>query len=161
MQSNNRLNKRQARYMRDLQYFVGSMTLAYRKGPLDKADPLSLRPNFVYLAIIPLFWDVEVPLHLELRRKSEPLLKDAQLNVIIVNALSRLSFELAYLIRKWHSQDSFYGHQGEWTKDCRIEAIVEYLWRLERRCVPQDIELRLILISESHESSLASQKEVA
>jgi hypothetical protein len=33
------LNKRQARYVRDLQLFVGSMTLAYRKGGLNKVDP--------------------------------------------------------------------------------------------------------------------------
>jgi hypothetical protein len=32
-------NKRQARYMRDLQPFVGAMTLAYNKGAMNKADP--------------------------------------------------------------------------------------------------------------------------
>jgi hypothetical protein len=40
-QPNNRLNKRQARYLRDLKAFVGSMTLAYRKGALNEAHPLS------------------------------------------------------------------------------------------------------------------------
>jgi hypothetical protein len=46
-QPNNRLNKWQARYLRDLQPFVGSMTLAYRKEALNEADPLSQRPDFV------------------------------------------------------------------------------------------------------------------
>jgi hypothetical protein len=32
-QPNNGSNKRQDRYLRDLQPFVGTMTLAYRKGP--------------------------------------------------------------------------------------------------------------------------------
>jgi hypothetical protein len=53
MQSNNMLNKRQARYMRFLQPFVGTMTLAYRKGALDEADPLSLRSVFVPHATVP------------------------------------------------------------------------------------------------------------
>jgi hypothetical protein len=51
------LNKRQAsRYLRDLQPFVGSMTLAYRKGALNEADPLSRCPTFVPQATVPLFW---------------------------------------------------------------------------------------------------------
>jgi hypothetical protein len=54
MQPNNMLTKRQARYMRDLQPFVGSMTLAYRKGAPNEADPLSRRPNFVPHATVPL-----------------------------------------------------------------------------------------------------------
>jgi hypothetical protein len=60
-QPNNTLNKRQARYLRDLQPFVGSMTLAYRTGALNEADPLSRRPDFVPHAIVPLSWDGEVP----------------------------------------------------------------------------------------------------
>jgi hypothetical protein len=60
-QPSNRMNKRQARYLRDLQPFVGLMTLAYPKGPLNEADPLSRRPNFVTQATVPLFWDGEVP----------------------------------------------------------------------------------------------------
>jgi hypothetical protein len=47
MQPYNMMNKRQARYLRDLQPFVGSMTLAYRKGALCEANTLSRRPYFV------------------------------------------------------------------------------------------------------------------
>jgi hypothetical protein len=43
IQPNNMLNKRQARYLRDLQPFVGSMTLAYHKGAMNEADPLIRR----------------------------------------------------------------------------------------------------------------------
>jgi hypothetical protein len=60
--------KRQARYLRDLQPFVGSMTFAYRKGALNEDDPLSRRPDIVPLATFPLFWDGEVPSYRELRR---------------------------------------------------------------------------------------------
>jgi hypothetical protein len=56
------MNKRQARYLRDLHPFVGSMTLAYRKGALNEADPLSRRLDFVPQATVPLFWDGDVPL---------------------------------------------------------------------------------------------------
>jgi hypothetical protein len=42
-----------------------------------------------------------------------------------VNAL-QLSPEFADLIRERYSQDSFYGDEGEWTKDNRIEAIDGY-----------------------------------
>jgi hypothetical protein len=38
MQANNMLNKRQVRYLRDLHPFVGSMTLAYRKGAQNEVD---------------------------------------------------------------------------------------------------------------------------
>jgi hypothetical protein len=81
------LNKRQARYLRDLQPFVGSMTLAYRKGALNEAGPLSGRPDFVPQATIPLYWDGEVPSDRELRRKSQLLFEDVQLNLLSVNAL--------------------------------------------------------------------------
>jgi hypothetical protein len=120
-QHNNKLIKRQARYLRDLQPFVGSMTLAYRKGAMNEADPSSRRPDFVPHATIPLFWDGEVPSDEELRRKSQPLLEDAQFNVIIVSAL-RQSLECAYLTREGYSKASFYGVEGQWTKDSRIEA---------------------------------------
>jgi hypothetical protein len=53
-QPNNMLNKRQARYRRDRQQFVGSMTLAYRKGAPKEAHPLSRRTNIVPQATIPL-----------------------------------------------------------------------------------------------------------
>jgi hypothetical protein len=46
-QPNNMLNKRQARCLRDLHPFVGSMTLAYRNGAMNEADTLSRRPYFV------------------------------------------------------------------------------------------------------------------
>jgi hypothetical protein len=60
-QPNNKLNERQALYMRDLQPFVGSITLAYRKGALNEDNPLSQRVDFVLQATFPLFWDSEVP----------------------------------------------------------------------------------------------------
>jgi hypothetical protein len=86
------LNKRQARFLRDLQRFVGSRTLAYLKGAMNEDDPLSRRPYLIPQATVPLFWDGEVPSHTELRRKSQPLLEDEKLNLLNVNAL-RLGHE--------------------------------------------------------------------
>jgi hypothetical protein len=80
-----------------------------------EADPLSRRPDFVPQATVPLLWDGEVSSYRELRRKFQPLLEDAQLNLLIVNAL-RLSHELDDLIREGYSQDSFQGDEGEWTR---------------------------------------------
>jgi hypothetical protein len=151
-QPNNKMNKRQARYLRDLQPFAGSMTLAYRKGALNEADPLSRRPHFVPHATCPLFWDGKVPSNRKLRRKSQPLFEDAQLNLMTVNAL-QLSLEFIVPIPEGYSQDSFYGDEGEWTKASRIEAIPEYFWRLDRLCNPRNSELRLRVIKERHESS--------
>jgi hypothetical protein len=71
-----------------------------------------------------------------------PMLEDAHLNVIIVNAL-RLSREFVDLIREGYSQESFYEDEGEWTNDSRIEAIAGYFWRLDRLCIPRNYELRL------------------
>jgi hypothetical protein len=98
-QPNNGLNERHARHLRDLQPFVGSITLAYRKGTLNQAHLLSRRPKFVPRATIPLFWDGEIPSYAELRRKSQPLLENPQLNVRIINAL-RLSHEFVDLVRE-------------------------------------------------------------
>jgi hypothetical protein len=75
--------------------------------------------------------DGEVPSDRELRRKSQLLLEDAQLNLMTVNAL-QLSLDFTYRIREGYSQDSFYGDEGEWTKGSRIEAIAGYFWRLDR-----------------------------
>jgi hypothetical protein len=41
------LNKRQARYLQDLQPFAGMMALSYRKGALNEADPFIRRPDFM------------------------------------------------------------------------------------------------------------------
>jgi hypothetical protein len=60
MLTNNNLSKRQARYLWDLQPFVGTITLAYRKGAINEADMLSRRLDFVYHARVPLFTDGEV-----------------------------------------------------------------------------------------------------
>jgi hypothetical protein len=119
--NNKMINQRQACYLRDLQPFVGSMTLAYRKGVLNEADPLSQLHDFVPHATVPLFWHGEVPSDRELRRESQPMLKDEQVNLLTVSA-SQLSLEFGDLIREGYCQDSFYGDEVEWTKDCRIEA---------------------------------------
>jgi hypothetical protein len=56
MQPNNKLDKRQACYLRDLQQFLGTMILAYRKGAMNETDPLSRRPYFVSHATIHEGW---------------------------------------------------------------------------------------------------------
>jgi hypothetical protein len=104
---------------------------------LNEAQPLGRRSDFVPQATVPLFLDGEVPSDEDLRRKSHNLLEDAQLNVIIVDAL-RLSLDLADLIREEYSQDSFYGAEGEWTKDSRIEVRARCFWRLDRVCIPRN-----------------------
>jgi hypothetical protein len=64
------------------------------------------------------------------------MLEDALLTLMTVNA-SRMNHDFADLIREGYSQDSFYGDEGEWTKDNRIEAIAGYYWRLDRLCIPR------------------------
>jgi hypothetical protein len=61
----------------------------------------------------------------EVRRKSQPPLEDAQLNLLIVNAL-RLNHEIDDLIREGYSRGWFYGDEGERTKDSRIKATARY-----------------------------------
>jgi hypothetical protein len=89
---------------------------------LNEADSLSRRLNSVPEAKISLSWDGEVPPYANLKRKSQPLVNDSQSNVMIANAL-QLNLKLVDLIREGYSQDSFYyGDEGEWMKDIRIEA---------------------------------------
>jgi hypothetical protein len=71
---------------------------------------------------------------------------------MIVNAL-RLSPEVADLIREGYPRDSSYGDESEWTKDSRIEATAEYIWRLNRLRVPRNSEHRLGLIFVLQDSS--------
>jgi hypothetical protein len=160
MQPNNRLNKRQARYKRDLQRFMGSMTLAYRKGTMNEPDPLSRRQDLVPHTTVPLFWDGEVPSEADSRRKSHPLLEDAQLNLLTVDAL-RLSHVFVDLIREGYSQDPFYGDEGEWTRDNRIETRALYFWRLDPFRIPRNYELRLPLIYDMHDISPTCHKGVS
>jgi hypothetical protein len=120
---------------------------------MNDTNPLSRRPDLVPQGTIPLLWDGEVPSYRELRRKSRPLLEDVQLNKLTFNVFSP---EFADLIREGYSQNSFYGDEGEWTNDSRIEARAWYFWRLNRLCLPRNFELRLRLIIELHDISSAS-----
>jgi hypothetical protein len=77
---------------------------------------------------------------------------------MIVHTL-QLSHEFADLIREGYA--SFYGDEGEWKKDSRIEAKAGYFWRLDRLCIPRNYELRLRLITELQESSSSGHIGVA
>jgi hypothetical protein len=70
----------------------------------------------------------------ELRLNSQPLLEDAQLYLLIVNAF-RLNNEFDDLIREGYSQDSFYADEGKWSKDNQTNAKAWHFWRLGRLCV--------------------------
>jgi hypothetical protein len=61
---------RQARYLRELHPFVGTMTLAYGKENLNEANPLGRRPDSVVRTSChtSLIWDSEVPSEDNLRR---------------------------------------------------------------------------------------------
>jgi hypothetical protein len=125
---------------------------------LNEVDSLSQRLDFVPHATTPLLWDGKVPSDRELRGKSQPLLEDAPLKLLVINAL-RISHEFIDLICEGYSQDWFhYGDEGEWRKDSRIEAIVGCFSRLNRLCIPRNSELRLRLITELHDSSSAGHK---
>jgi hypothetical protein len=56
MQPNNRLNRRQARYVLDLQPFASTMTLAYRKGSVKSETILCISDH---ISII-LRWRVSI-----------------------------------------------------------------------------------------------------
>jgi hypothetical protein len=126
----------------------------------NAVDAGLIRSSYSELGSPILHYDGEVPSDREIRRKSQLLFEDAQLKLLIVNAL-QLNHEFADLIREGYSQDSFYGDEGEWTKDSRIEAIDGYFWRLDSLCIPRNSELRLRLISELHASSSAGHRGVA
>jgi hypothetical protein len=108
--------------------------------------------DFVSKATILLFLDGEVPSKEKLRRTSQSLLEDAQLNLMSVIAL-RLSPEFDNFIREGYCHDSFIGTRGDWTRDSGIEAMYGYFWCLDRLRVPRYIEIRPRLISDLHHSS--------
>jgi hypothetical protein len=72
----------------------------------------------------------------------QSVLEDAQLNLLTINAL-QLSLEFADVVREGYSQDSFYGDEGEWTRDNHIEAMAGNFWRLNRLCIPRNSKLPL------------------
>jgi threonyl-tRNA synthetase len=86
--------------VRDLQPFVDTVTLAYRKEALNEAHPLSRRRDFVSHATIIFCWDGEVPSEvINLLQNSQSMLNDAPINLLNVDAL-RLNPEFADLIRE-------------------------------------------------------------
>jgi hypothetical protein len=77
-QPNDKLNKREARFVRDLQLFMGAMTLAYCKDSKTEAYTLSRRADFYAQPSLPLFWDCDVPHHVNPREQSQlPRSRDA------------------------------------------------------------------------------------
>jgi hypothetical protein len=71
LQSNDMLNKRHARYVRDLHPFTGTMTLAYRKGSKNEVDPLSRRADCYAQPSLPLFWNSDMPHSFDPREQSQ------------------------------------------------------------------------------------------
>jgi hypothetical protein len=88
------------------------------------------------------------------------VLEDVQLSAMTFNAL-RLSLEFHDLIREGYSQDSFYGDEGEWTKNIRMEARSGYFCCLGRLCISSNSELRVRVITEMHDNSAACHIGVA
>jgi hypothetical protein len=68
----------------------------------------------------------------------------------------RLSLEFADLVHEGYSQYSFYGDEGEWTKDNWIELQDVYFWCLDCLCVPRNSDLRLRFIFEMRDILSAS-----
>lgn len=59
-QHTERTNRSQVRYVRDLRPYVGSISLAYRKGKSNEADPMSRRPDFKPSCHGGLYWTGDV-----------------------------------------------------------------------------------------------------
>jgi hypothetical protein len=74
------------------------------------------------------------------------MFEDTQINLLTCHAL-QLGLEFDDLIREGYSQYLFYGDEGEWTKDLKIEAEVGYFLCVNRLCIPRNFELRLRLIT--------------
>jgi hypothetical protein len=154
------LNKWQARYMRDLQPFVGSMTLAHRKIALNEVDPLSRRPDFVPLCHISIIMGWRGSVRYRFTTEVRAAVRRREVKSTNVNAL-RLSLEFDYLVREGYSRDSLYEDEGEWARESRIEVRARYFSRLDRLCVPRNSELRMRLNSELYDISSSCHKGVA
>jgi hypothetical protein len=59
-QPNDKLYKWHAGYVRDLQSFTGAVTVAYRKGSRNEADPLSRRADVYAQDTLPMSLDGDV-----------------------------------------------------------------------------------------------------
>jgi hypothetical protein len=117
-QSNDMLQKWQARYVHDLQPFTRAMTLAYREGSNDKADPLSRRVDVYAQAKFPLFKDGDVPHSVNHQEQSMlPSSYDALMALQCLDAdlisltgdVLHLYSELSEMVRLGYAKDSIDG----------------------------------------------------
>mmetsp|Transcript_32607 Transcript_32607/g.82239 ORF Transcript_32607/g.82239 Transcript_32607/m.82239 type:complete len:736 (-) Transcript_32607:576-2783(-) len=145
-----RLNRRQVRYVRDLQPLVGSISLAHRKGKWNEADPLSRRPDFKPIGFGGLYWTGDVP------DAAESLVSEHRPCTAVLSAVSASSLSLddniLHLIKAGYAEDAFYSLWGGWKQSGHVVEHDGYFWRHGRLCIPTNRDTINKILYELHDS---------
>lgn len=136
------VTRRQAGYIEKIMPFTGYMTIIYRKGSLNVADPVSRRPDFYSVR----GWDGEVPDQASLHALEEP---DRNYVAISVGDDFRVKLKGAYTSSKY-----FHSENGAWKKDklkLEDDGLFTYYGRV---VIPRNApELRKTLMHELHDAA--------
>lgn len=143
-----RLNRRQVRYVRDLQPYVGSISLAYRKGKWNEADPLSRRPDFRPLSFGGIYWTGDVP-------DTHECMQSPQNAVLSTMHASKLMIDDDILdsIKVGYGADSFYSSDGGWKESGHVVQTDGLFWRHGRLCLPNNRVIINKILYELHDTA--------
>ena len=141
-QSSENLTKRQAHYVERLMPYTGYMTILYRKGSANEADPVSRRPDFFLPDLCSIWWDGDVPEVCD----AHFLALDA-VDVSVDESFRQQLME-AYASAKYFSDS------GRWQHD-KLEKSTEGLFLYHGRIViPRPAcQLRDVLFAEHHDAA--------
>ena len=146
------LNRRQSRYVRDLQPYVGSISLAYRKGKWNEADPLSRRPDFKPISFGGLYWTGDVPDAAGTLLCTHHPYRAAELSTLTANTLS-LDNDFLDSIKTGYVADSFYSTNGGWIESGHVVYHDGLYWRHGRLCLPNNRVIINKILYELHDTA--------
>ena len=136
-QSSDKLTPRQSRYVERLMPFAGYMSILYRKGSANEADPVSRRPDFFSI-----WWDGEVP-----------EVNEAHFLALDANELS-VDESFRQQLLEAYAATSYFSETGRWQKD-KLEQSTDGLFTYHGRIViPRPAnQLRDLMLNEYHDAA--------
>ena len=141
-QSSTNLSKRQAHFVEKLMPYTGYMTILYRKGKANEADPVSRRPDFYSI-----WWDGEVPDPLFACHAMDVLEKAD--SVITVGEDFAVNLKGAYAATRYFDTEN-----GSWQKDNLQRSPDGLFLYHDRIVIPRNApDLRNCLMHELHDAA--------
>lgn len=140
-QSSTDLTKRQAHFVEKLMPYTGTMTIVYRKGTANEADPVSRRPDFYSI-----WWDGEVP-------RINDVDDEALLLALTADDIS-VDEEFGLKLKEEYKKATFFDDKGGWNKAGLTKTDDGLFLYHDRILIPRSAPaLRESLMYELHDAS--------